>query len=112
VANIRLIDAVGTPPRFRVRLTGTRLTEFFGSSDTGRWLDEIHPNFDKTPTFLSYMSVIESREPNWRRGQCELRGARHCLDYERVQIPFASDSRKVDMILVYGVFGREGEEMY
>ena len=109
VANIRLVDVVGDPPRFRVRLTGTRLTEFFGSSDTGKWLDEVYTGFEQTPTFVNYMRVVETGLPGWRRGRCELRSAHDCLQYERVQLPFASDGAKVDMILVFGVFGRDGE---
>jgi hypothetical protein len=111
VANIRLVDVVGDPPRFRMRMTGTRLTEFFGGGGTGQWLDEIHKNFSRTPTFESYMRVVETRLPNWRRGKCELRASNNRVLYERVQIPFASDGIHVDMILIYGVFGRDGETL-
>lgn len=112
LANIRLVDVVGTPPRFQVRLTGTRLTQFHGASDTGRWLDEIYPDFRETATWQNYMRVVESRLPNWRRGHCELRGATDYLQYERVQLPFARDGATVDMILILGVFGREGGALF
>lgn len=109
LANIRLVDVVGHPLRFRVRLTGSRLSEFFGASDTGRWMDEIYPRFEKTATFENYLRVCKTRSPNWRIGRCELRGANECVQYERVQLPFATDGETVDMILIYGVFGRIGE---
>lgn len=111
LANIRLVDVVGDPPRFRVRLTGTRLTAFFGGGDTGRWLDDIHHDFNQTPTCHSYMRVVETGLPNWRRGRCELGKPNNCLQYERVQLPFARDGVKVDMILICGVFGRDDEPM-
>jgi len=107
--NIRLIDVVGPPFRFRVRLTGTRLTEFFGASDTGRWMDEIYPNFEETEPYGNYVQICETRSPNWHIGHCQLRSQSECLEYERVQLPFASDGETVDMILVYGVFGTAGD---
>ena len=111
LANIRLVDVVGRPPRFRVRLTGTRLDEFFGRNATGRWLDEMYPDFQETPTYTNYMRVVETKLPNWRHGQCELRRSNDWLLYERVQLPFAADGTNVDMILVCGVFGRKGESL-
>ncbi len=107
--NIRLIDVVGPPYRFRVRLTGTRLTEFFGASDTDRWMDEVYPRFEATETHENYVRVCETHCPNWRIGPCHLRNRGECLEYERVQLPFASDGESVDMILIYGVFGTAGD---
>lgn len=111
LANIRLVDVIGRPPRFRIRLTGTRLTEIFGASDTGRWLDEIFPDFAQTETFANYVRLCDTRSPNWRIGKCELLGRKEYVQYERVQLPFATDGKYVDMILIYGVFDSNGGSM-
>src|SRR3546814_15825319 len=39
-----------TVPRLRFRLVGSHVDLGFGDAKTGRWLDEIEPNFNGTPT--------------------------------------------------------------
>lgn len=48
--NIRLIDVVGTPRRFRVRLTGDRIREHFGEYHVGQFLDEAFDGFAERPS--------------------------------------------------------------
>ena len=99
--NIRLLDVSGAPPRFRVRLMGTRLRDYFGIEQTGRWLDEIFPNFDTSLTRTELIRTIDLRAPRWRRGKPELDFDKSFLDMERVYLPFARDGERVDMILTY-----------
>ena len=99
--NIRLLDVVGQPPRFRVRLMGTRMCEVFGGEQTGRWLDEIFSNLDGSLTHTELLRTIESRAPRWRRGKPALEVEKDFLDMERVYLPFARDGQTVDLILTY-----------
>lgn len=99
--NIRLLDVAGDPPRFKIRLMGTRLREFFGAEQTGSWLDELFPNLDGSITHTELVRTIETREPRWRRGKPALDIEKDFLDMERVYLPFAHDGRTVDMILTY-----------
>jgi hypothetical protein len=99
--NIRLLDVVGDPPRFRIRLMGTRLREFFGTEQTGRWLDELFPNLEGSMTHRELLLTIETCAPRWRRGTPALDIGKDFLEMERVYLPFARDGRSVDMILTY-----------
>lgn len=99
--NIRLLDVVGQPPRFRIRLMGTRLCEFFGGDFTGMWLDEVFPNIEKSLTYEGLMNAVGSKEPRWRSGKPALDIEKDFMDMERVYLPFARDGRTVDMVLTY-----------
>jgi hypothetical protein len=101
LSNIRLLDVVGDPPRFRIRLMGTRLREFFGAEQTGCWLDELFPNLEGSLTHIELLRTIETHTPRWRRGKPALDIERDYLDMERVYLPFARDGWRVDMILTY-----------
>jgi len=99
--NIRLLDVVGRPPRFRIRLMGTRLREFFGNEQTGSWLDDLFPNLEGSLTHVELLKAVTSREPRWRRGKPALDIEKDFLDMERVYLQFARDGENVDMILTY-----------
>jgi hypothetical protein len=99
--NIRLLDVVGWPPRFRIRLMGTRLRDFFGAELTGMWLDEVFSNLDGSLTHAELLKTIETKTPRWRRGRPALDIEKDFLDMERVYLPFARDGQTVDMILTY-----------
>ena len=99
--NIRLLDVVGSPQRFRIRLMGTRLREIFGAEQTGRWLAEIFSNLDGSLTHIELLKVVDTKRPRWRRGKPALDIEKDFLDMERVYLPFARDGENVDIILTY-----------
>ncbi len=99
--NIRLLDVIGMPPRFRIRLMGTRLRDFFGAELTGMWLDEVFSNLDGSLTHIELLNAIETKGPRWRRGRPALDIDKDFLDMERVYLPFAKDGRNIDLILTY-----------
>lgn len=111
---IMLLDVVGTPPRFRYRLIGTRMVDALGADFTGRWLDEAHWRPDGTPpVFPSYERVATEGVHDWRRGAPHFAGyIDRCAELERVFLPLAADGSAVDMILAINVFfDAEGEEI-
>ena len=99
--NIRLLDVVGSLPRFRVRLMGTQVREFMGEEQTGRWLDEVFPNLHGSVTHAELVKTVTIKKPRWRRGKPALAIDRNFLDMERVYLPFARNGRNVDMILTF-----------
>lgn len=104
LAHVRLVDVVGEPPRFRVRLTGTHVESHMGLARPGAWFDELFDDFGETETHEGFITAVRTRQPNWRRGLCEIKGDRAYTPVERIQLPFASDGETVDMIMVVVVF--------
>jgi hypothetical protein len=61
--NIVIVEAVGAPPRFRVRLAGTAAVSFAGRDFTDRFLDDVIPPEHYQATVAPYVHAIESGEP-------------------------------------------------
>lgn len=111
--NIRLIDVVGDPPRFRVRLTGERISDHFGESYTGQFLDEAFDQFEGRSSYNAFVATIDSRRPYWNLGVCDLNPEKDFVPFERLALPLASDGETVDMLLVLSLFGeRELDPTY
>jgi hypothetical protein len=105
LAHIRLVDVVGEPPRFRVRLCGGRIRDHFGSCQRDRYYDEMFPAFATRPSFRDFMAAIETHAPQLHRGHCELNPEKEFIPLERIVLPLASDGKTVDMLLVVSLFG-------
>jgi hypothetical protein len=105
---IRLLDVVGSLPRFRVRLLGTQVREYMGEEQTGRWLDEVFPNLHGSVTHVELVKTLTMKMPRWRKGKPAIALDRIFLEMERVYLPFARDGRKVDMLLTFHLV-TEGE---
>lgn len=103
--NIRLIDVVGNPPRFKVRLTGERISDHFGQSYTGQFLDEAFDRFESRSSHRALTATINSRKPHWNLGVCDLNPEKDFVPFERLALPLASDGVTVDMLLVLSLFG-------
>jgi hypothetical protein len=99
--HIRLLDVVGSLPRFRVRLMGTQVREYMGEEQTGRWLDEVFPNLHGSVTHAELVKTVTMKMPRWRKGKPAIALERIFLEMERVYLPFARDGRKVDMVLTF-----------
>lgn len=103
--NIRLIDVIGNPPRFKVRLTGERISDHFGESLTGQFLDEAFDGFEGRASFRAFTATVESGKPYWNLGVCDLNPEKDFVPFERLAVPLASDGVHVDMLLVLSLFG-------
>lgn len=106
--DIRLIDVVGAPPRFRVRLTGENIRQKLGQLQTGRFLDEVVESFAKRPSGIAFLAAVQTKRPYWDRGVCDQVAPRNgytaALEMERVVLPLAEDGVTVDALLVLVVF--------
>lgn len=110
--NVWLIDVLRDDEmRFRYRLMGTRIAATLNVEATGRYLDEVHPDFAASPVRTALLDVVETRRPSFRAGR-PLAWPRDTLQsLERLYLPLADDGAVVDMILGFTVFllkdGRE-----
>jgi hypothetical protein len=107
LANVRLLDVVGDPPRFFTRVMGTRLRDFYGKEHTGHWYDEMFPHFVESQTHRDLVKTVETGRPIWRRGKPNLNYEKEFLVLERVFLPLASDGANTDMVLTLVLFGDE-----
>lgn len=94
---IVLLDAVGTPPRFRKRLIGSAIVEKEGVDSTGQWLDECVNPLVRDEILRQHREAVESPE-----GCCytvEFTGDDGKLySYQRLLLPLSSDGERVDML--------------
>jgi hypothetical protein len=103
--NIAVVEAVGTPPRFRVRLAGTAAVSFAGRDFTDRFLDDVIPAEHYRTTIAPYLQSIEGGEP------AEDDILRHqfiapdgtSLPVRRLVMPCSSDGEQIDRFVV-GLF--------
>lgn len=108
LSNIWLLDVFQSPLRFRFRLLGTRIVDYAGEDNTGKWLDERWPDFDAEV----FRNVIDTGIPNWSRGPSIFRPEKDYYELERVRLPLARDGETVDMILVLTLyFDKYGKEI-
>ena len=105
LANIRLLDVHRDPLRFKTRLMGTVLCDFFGQEQTGRWMDDCFADFHRSGMYEDLCEMIETPQPKWRRGQPKLAYEKNFVTAERVYLPFASNGTDVDMIVTYMLCG-------
>ncbi|MEC9345585.1 MAG: PAS domain-containing protein [Pseudomonadota bacterium] len=96
VALVEVVD--GPPRRYRLRLVGSSITRNAHRDATGRWLDEIYRP-DRYPLAISgYESCIAERGPAGARGRL-VHVEREFVPFVALDLPLASDGRRIDMIL-------------
>lgn len=103
--NVWLVDiehAAGL--RFRYRLAGTRITRAFSEDPTGRYLDEVHHDFDSNGVAGYLQEVVDTGQASWRSGKPAFWELHDFTHIERVYLPLAADGRTVDMILAFSIF--------
>lgn len=107
--DVRLVDVVGEPPRFRVRLTGERIRQHIGHLHTGLFFDDVFASFADRASCLAFTTAARTKRPYWNRGSCELIAtpvdAAAELPVERVVLPLAGDGATVDTLLILALLG-------
>ncbi len=98
IGNVILVDVIeGNPPRFRIRLHGTNLSQRVGFELTGKMLDEMPWNEFRKLSEQSFAWVATRRQVLHRRSERLLDDRLH--RYEVVIHPLSSDGERVDMLL-------------
>ena len=106
---VSLIDVMGAPRSYRLRLAGTGLYGVYGREITGKTLDEIY-----SASAVDYWTdeldkVVDERRPAVGVHNLGWRGSPH-LSILWLRLPLATNGSDVDMILGYdAVVGRHAD---
>jgi hypothetical protein len=95
---IYLMDVVPEPQRFRFRLVGTGIVDYFGEEITGRYLDELELNLPMDELLDQYREAVRERRAFHRRWLYTKRDRRR-LEYERIILPLSADGTAINMLL-------------
>ncbi len=101
--NVWLVDISHNPFRFKFRLFGTAHVEAMKHDYTGRWIDEVYPDFTSSDTYSDYIHLAKKARPSHRCGAASF----HIPDYksiERIMLPLAQNGIDVDMMLALTVY--------
>lgn len=71
---------------------------------TGGWVGDRLSGARLSGVHSFLMDVVETKQPNWRRGKSLIRFEKEYAELERLYLPLASDGHTVDMILAITVF--------
>jgi hypothetical protein len=96
--NIVLIDVVGDPPRFKMRLVGTKVVEAFGQEVTGKFVDEIDQGAVGPAILARARALVAERRADLHVWEYTKNDGRH-IKYERLILPLSSDGESVDQLL-------------
>jgi len=92
------------PLRHRYRLVGTAEVGTLGREVTGKWLDDVHPEFKDDPLLTARdRSIAETGQPTWRRDPVRWTHDHLHRLVENCLVPLASDGQTVDIILAISV---------
>lgn len=105
--NISLVERDTETGRYRYRLIGSALVESLGWDATGRYLDEVYPGFENSPSKRYREQVFDLGKPSHRIGRPSLRFAKDFFNVERLYLPLADDGQRVDMVMGIMVFSQD-----
>jgi|SRR5579864_2007132 len=99
VPNTILIDVVEPEERYRVRLVGGAITDFFGRNMAGAWEEQ-----SMAPTLFAQMtailtSVVVTRAPRFRAGRAQWHVDKSFRGFEACWLPLSPDDNRVNKIL-------------
>jgi hypothetical protein len=98
VGNVILVDVLDEePPRFRIRLHGTNLSQRVGYELTGKMLDELPVTEFRTLAQQSFARVAATAEVTHGKRDRVIDG--RFARYETVIMPMSGDGVRVDMLL-------------
>jgi hypothetical protein len=102
--NIWMLDVHRDPLRFKYRLVGSRIVDFYGWDPTGKWVDEAFERFNGSLRERDAMELVESGSPRWRRGKPELVYDKDFTTLERIYLPLATNGVDIDIAFCITVF--------
>ncbi|MGD1876158.1 MAG: PAS domain-containing protein [Kiloniellaceae bacterium] len=96
--HIGLFDVEENPRRYRIRLIGTRIVNWYGCDMTGRYLDELDFGTGPAFTFSTLDQVVDKIVPGYMSGEYTKQDGR-TIRYERLYLPLSNDSKTVNMLI-------------
>lgn len=105
LANVWLLDVETEPYRFYYRVVGSALIDAGTPARTNEWLDVCVPEPEKRAGMEAFfIEAVESRGPNWRKGEQTLIHNRYLSGLEVIALPLARDGEHVDQLLCATIF--------
>lgn len=95
---IILVDVVGEPPRFRIRLAGTGVVREYGSEVTGTFVDEMDLGAARDRALDDYRRAARECRPVVGTFDFK-KGDGRWISYERIALPLSADGKRVNMLL-------------
>ncbi len=106
---VSLIDVVGQPRDYRLRLAGTGLYGVYGREITGRLIGDVYNTAAVEYWRKELDKVVDERRPGVGVHSLAWRGMPH-MSILWLRLPLASNGKDVDMILGYdAVVGAQSE---
>jgi len=97
--NLFMLDAIGVPPRFRVRLVGTSVVRLVGRDNTGRYFDDFVERDKQAAALAPYIAVIDLERPIAKRGALIWLDNRSWIETEALFFPVSRSGLATDLIL-------------
>ncbi len=97
---VSLIDVLGEPRDYRLRLAGTGLYGVYGREITGKTLEDVYAAEAASYWRTELDRIVDEGRPAVGCHSLSWRGASH-LSILWLRLPLASDGKRVDMILGY-----------
>ncbi len=94
-----MLDVFRDPWRFRFRLVGTAIVAHAGRDSTGRWCDEVYPDFAATDAFRYMRDCAEIGRPLFRTAPLLGNRDRVYRQAQRIYLLLANDGVTTDIIL-------------
>lgn len=95
-----LVDVERGQKRFKLRLVGSAVYMTSPFARAGHYIDEFIDPASRAETLqTSFGRLVESREPEFRRGVPRIAANRHARALSRLSLPLAFDGDSVDVIL-------------
>lgn len=98
--SVRLIETSDNPPKFKIRLMGTKMVEYFERDFTGFWLHDAFPDFQGSPAEKSMIATVLTGQPDWYKGAPSFFYKKDYQNIQRIMLPLAGNGHDVDMILL------------
>ena len=100
---LSLLDVEVDPRRYRVRLAGTRLYDFYGREITGVYVDELDWGPKSDYWAAAYRRVVERARPTQGIVRAPHESRDHLVQFW-IRLPLSDDGEQVSMILSYDSF--------
>jgi hypothetical protein len=97
LGSLSLIDVVGDPPRFRIRLHASNVVDRIEIDLTGKFIDEM-PDDRRAMARAHYEQVLEDRRPV-ARVYVDKRIDERLWNCEVLVLPLGSDGKTIDMLM-------------
>ena len=90
--------------RYRIRLVGDALIDSGAPFRKGLFMEDLGDQIDQAQAKAVHDRVVETRQPDWRRGAPIVKHLKFIALLERVMLPLAADGQAVDHILAMTLF--------